>query len=57
MVADLPDEILLGEDFLWLKFEAFYACIYILILESSKVSVVRQPFLFLSESGDDDSYE
>ena len=57
MVADLPDEILLGEDFLWLKFEALYACIYILILESSKMSVVRQPFLFLSESGDDDSYE
>ena len=57
MVADLPNEILLGEDFLWLKFKALYACIYILILESSKMSVVRQPFLFLSESGDDDSYE
>ena len=57
MAADPPDEILLGEDFLWLKFEALYACIYILILESSKMSVVRQPFLFLSESGDDDSYE
>ena len=57
MVTDLPDEILLGEDFLWLEFEALYACIYILVLESSKLSVVRQPFLFLPKSSDDDSYE